>query len=197
MTDTISAPQLARLLGLDEALLGELANRARLPFAVPALDPALPTNEVAERRRAMEDAAFTRDRLSTALSRLQLRLEQLRAAEEDARYRAAYEKAKAEHDQLAAELAELYPAFTDKLANLLARIDDNDREIAYVNGRLPSDASPLLVAELVARGLEGFAQDGLSTPRITSQLRLPAFKRCPSAPYAWPRSETERKQSAA
>jgi hypothetical protein len=130
--------------------------------------------------------------LSTALSRLQQRLEQLRAAEEDARCRAAYEKAKAERDQLAAELAELYPAFTDKLANLLARIDDNDREIAYVNGRLPSDASPLLVAELVARGLEGFAQDGLSTSRITSQLRLPAFKRCPSAPYAWPRSETER-----
>jgi hypothetical protein len=25
-----------------------------------------------------------------------------------------------------------------------------------------------------------------------SQLRLPAFKRCLSAPYAWPRSETER-----
>ena len=110
----------------------------------------------------MEDAAFTRDRLSTALSRLQLRLEQLRAAEEDARYRAAYEKAKAERDQLAAELAELYPAFTDKLANLLARIDDNDREIAYVNGRLPWDEIPLLVAELVARGLEGFAQDGFS-----------------------------------
>jgi hypothetical protein len=26
--------QLAKLIGLDEALLGELANRARLPFAV-------------------------------------------------------------------------------------------------------------------------------------------------------------------
>ena len=31
---TIAAPQLAKLIGLDEALLGELANRARLPFAV-------------------------------------------------------------------------------------------------------------------------------------------------------------------
>jgi hypothetical protein len=142
--------------------------------------------------RAMEDAAFTRDRLSTALSRLQQRLEQLRAFEEDARRHAAYEKAKAERDQLAAELAELYPAFADKLADLLARIDDNDRDIAYVNGRLSSDARPLLVAELVARGLEGFVQDGLSTPSITRQLRLLAFKRCPSAPYAWPRSETER-----
>jgi hypothetical protein len=27
-------PQLAKLISLDEALLGELANRARLPFAV-------------------------------------------------------------------------------------------------------------------------------------------------------------------
>src|SRR4029450_6965597 len=104
---------------------------------------------------------------------------QVRAAEEDAGCRAAYEKAKAERIQLAAELAELYPAFTDKLANLLARIDDTDREIEYVNGRLPSDASPLLVAELVARGLEGFAQDGLSTSRITGQGRVPAFERGP------------------
>jgi hypothetical protein len=31
---TISAPQLAHLIDLDETLLGELANRARLPFAV-------------------------------------------------------------------------------------------------------------------------------------------------------------------
>jgi hypothetical protein len=34
LADTIGAAQLARLIGLDEALLGELANRARLPFAV-------------------------------------------------------------------------------------------------------------------------------------------------------------------
>jgi hypothetical protein len=91
-----------------------------------------------------------------------------------------------------ASFAQLYPAFADKLADLLPRIEANDREVAYVNNRLPSGCSPLLVAELIARGLQGFAQDGLSTPRITSQLRLPAFKRCPSAPYAWPRSETER-----
>jgi hypothetical protein len=80
----------------------------------------------------------------------------------------------------------------DKLADLLPRIDANDREVACVNNCLPSGCSPLLVAELIARGLQGFAQDGLDTPRITRQLRLPAFKRCPSAPYAWPRSETER-----
>ena len=112
----------------------------------------------------MEDAAFTRDHLSTALSRLQQRLEQLRAAEEDARCRAAYEKAKAERDQLAAEPAELYPAFTDKLANLLARIDDNDREIEYVNGRLPSDASPFLLLSWSRAGSRASRRTG-SAPR--------------------------------
>jgi hypothetical protein len=155
-----------------------------------ALDPALPANEIAEQRRAMDDAAFSRNYLSAVLPRLQQRLDELRAAEEDARCRAAYERVEAERDALAAELAELYPAFADKLADLLPRIDDNDREVAYVNNRLPSGCG--LVAELIARGLEGFAQDGLDAPRIMSQLRLPAFKRCPSAPYAWPRSETER-----
>jgi hypothetical protein len=65
-----------------------------------------------------------------------------------------------------ASFAQLYPAFADKLADLLTRIDANDREVAYVNDRLPLGCSPLLVAELIARGLQGFAQDGLDTPRM-------------------------------
>jgi hypothetical protein len=34
---------------------------------------------------------------------------------------------------LAAELAELYPAIEDKLAELLERIDENDRQIEHIN----------------------------------------------------------------
>ena len=93
--DDVSSDEVAALVAeVEDAAhaASEAAERAR----ERALDPALPTNEVAEKRRAMEDAAFTRDHLSIALSRLQQRLEQLRAAEEDARCRAAYEKAKAE-----------------------------------------------------------------------------------------------------
>ena len=76
----------------------EVAERAR----ERALDPALSANEVAEARRAMEDAAFARDRLSTAVPRLQQRREDLLAAEEDARRWVAYGEAKTERDKLAA-----------------------------------------------------------------------------------------------
>ena len=46
---------------------GEAAEQARQQ----ALDPALTANDVAAARRQMEDAAFRRERLQTAVTRLQ------------------------------------------------------------------------------------------------------------------------------
>jgi hypothetical protein len=46
----------------------------------------------------------------------------------------------------------------------------------------------LLVAELIARGLEGFVKNSVRTPRITEELCLPAFEHSAHQPYAWPRS---------
>jgi hypothetical protein len=58
-----------------------------------------------------------------------------------------------------------------------------------INGHaLPSDGERLLEAELVARGLRSFVKHGGHIPRITHQLRLPAFEFDMHAPYAWPRS---------
>ena len=97
---------------------------------------------VGEARRQMEDAAFRRDRLQAAVTRLQERLNELRAQEEDARRWAAYRKAEAERDKLAAELAEVYPAFAERLAALLPRIATNDREIDHINAHaLPSGSA--------------------------------------------------------
>jgi hypothetical protein len=131
----------------------EAAERAR----ERALDPVFPAKEVAEACRQMEDAAFARDRLSAAVPRLQGRREELLEAEEQARRWIAYEKVKAERDKLAAELADVYPAVEHKLADLLARIDANDRQIEHINERaLPAGVRRLVVAELVARGLPSF-----------------------------------------
>jgi hypothetical protein len=90
---------------------------------------------------------------------------------------------------LAAELAELYPAIEGKLAELLERIDANDRQIEHINDRaLPSGARRLVVAELVARGLPSFTpKPYVDAPRITKELRLPTFA-YPGERYAWPRS---------
>jgi hypothetical protein len=44
-----------------------------------------------------------------------------------------------------------------------------------------------LVAELVARGLKGFVENGVDIPRIPQTLRLPAFEYSAHNPFAWPR----------
>jgi hypothetical protein len=86
---------------------------------------------------------------------------------------------------VAAELADIYPGFAQKLADLLPRLAANDREVEYINAHaLPSDGGRLLVAELVARGLRGFVESGVQIPRITQELRMPAWERDPREPWA-------------
>ena len=57
------------------------------------------------------------------MSRLRERLTEVQAAEENDRRRAAYEEARAERDELAAELARVYPPLAAQLADLLDRIE--------------------------------------------------------------------------
>jgi hypothetical protein len=157
-----------------------------------ALDPVLSVNDVADARRQMEDAAFRCQRLQTAVTRLRVRLEQVKAQEEDQQRQLVYERVRQERDQLAVELSAIYPALAHKLAELLPRIAANDREIEYINNHArPSGAERLLVAELIARNLEGFGKSHgnivIRTPRITEELCLPTFEYSAHHPYAWPR----------
>jgi hypothetical protein len=154
-----------------------------------ALDPACPLESVNAQRRAMEDAAFRRDRLSVALPRLGDRQRELAAAEENQRRRTAYDEVMAERDRLADELRRVYPPLAAQLADLLARVEANDRQVVFINANaLPSGANRLLLAELVARGLQGFVTNSRETPGIVEQVRLPAFALNEFEPYAWPRS---------
>jgi predicted nuclease with TOPRIM domain len=163
---------------------GDAAERARNR----ALDPVLSAKEVQEARRQMEDAAFRRERLQTAVTKLRERLEEVKADEEEQRRRVFYEKVKAERDRLAAELADIYPEIEQKLRELLPRVAANDREIEHINAHaLPSDGQRLFPAELIARGLRGFVENGVQIPRITETMRLPAFKYSAHQPFAWPR----------
>src|SRR5262245_31479150 len=152
-----------------------------------ALDPALAANDVAAARREMDDAAFRRDRLQTAVQRLEDRLSELLAQEEQQRRQAAYDRVKAERDALAEELARVYPSLEAQLGALLARLEANDREVQFVNTRLPNGSDRLHVAELVARGLDWFSKGLHSIPSITSEVCLPAFKYARERPYTWNR----------
>jgi hypothetical protein len=128
------------------------------------------------------------ERQQAAGPRLRERLTELRGAEEDDRRRTAYEEAAAERDALAEELARVYPPLAAQLADLLGRLRASDDRIEHMNAHaLPRGCGPLLVAELVARGLDGFVQDSANIPRIVRRVQLPAFQYDVHAPYAWPR----------
>jgi len=148
-----------------------------------ALDPILSGFELRDARECMDDAAFRRDRLQAALGKLRERLAQLKDQEENARRLVAYDKAKAVRDELAKELADLYPSVAQRLAELLSRVVINNREIEHVNNALPRGADRLLVAELKTRGLP-WVVNNVETPRITDHPQLPPWQ--PRSNYLWP-----------
>jgi len=124
--------------------------------------------------------------MQEAVRRLRERLREVKAQEEQARRRAAYDAALTERDKLAAELAEVYPPLAAKLADLAARVAANDAAIERVNQKLPDGKKWLAYAELVARGLKSFCDGTADIPRIAQHMRLPAFKYAGLDPYAWP-----------
>jgi chromosome segregation ATPase len=162
---------------------GEEAEAAR----TSALNPTLAAADVAAARREMEDASFRRDRMQEAVRRLGERLREVKAQEEQARRQVLYDAALVERDKLAAELAEVYPP----LADLAARIAENDAAIERVDRKLPDGATWIAGAEAVARGVPANFVSGVSNvPRLTRDLRLPAFNFTTSgAAYLWPAAE--------
>ena len=160
-------------------------------LAAAFTDGATPDTVAALIQEAEAAARAAGDAAEQAVSRLRERLTQVQSAEEDDRRRAAYEEARAERDELAAELARVYPPLAAQLADLLGRLRASDDRIEYINAHaLPRGCGPLLVAELVARELDGFVRDLVNIPRIVRRVQLPAFEYDIHAPYAWPRSSS-------
>jgi hypothetical protein len=54
------------------------------------------------------------------------------------------------------------------------------------NRKRPNGKGGLVGAEQVARGLRGYCDGTANVPRITVQLRLPAFRFAAPDPYTWP-----------
>ena len=129
-------------------------------MAAAFTDGATPDTVAALIQEAEAAARAAGDAAEQAVSRLRERLTEVQSAEEDDRRRAAYEEARAERDELAAELARVYPPLAAQLADLLGRLRASDDRIEYMNAHaLPRGCGPLLVAELVARELDGFVRE--------------------------------------
>jgi hypothetical protein len=167
------------------ALLGEVrraaarADEAAAAARETAMDPALSSAELAEARAEMENAVFRRDRARAAIVRLDERLREIERLEEQSRRQEAYDKAKAERDELAAELAGIYPEFAPRLARVLRLIAASDHTLRVVNSQLPDGSARLYSAEAVARGFGDsvFVQGGIAIPRLTDGVRLPHWSR--------------------
>jgi hypothetical protein len=140
----------------------------------------------------MEDAAFRRDRLQQAVVQLKLRLTEVKTKEERLRRKPLYDQAAAERDKLAAEMKRVYPAAAAALADLIGRIEANDRMIEYLNSAvLPRGELTLDTAELVARGYASFSPGLTRRPSIVEELQLPALEHSPERPYDWPPSRQQ------
>ena len=169
--------KLDSVASLDGRIAGAFADGATVDTVAALIQEAEAT------ARAAGDAA------EQAVSRLRERLTEVQSAEEDDRRRAAYEQARAERDELAAELARVYPPLAAQLADLLGRLRASDDRVEFINSALPRGCGALLVAELVARELvDGFVQDSIDIPHIVHRVQLPAFQYDIHAPYTWPRS---------
>ena len=82
-----------------------------------ALDPALSPDPKAA-RQAIEDAAFTRDRLKTLLPRLETRYREIAEAETLAAWRAEADELKPRGAALLHEFAEFYPEWPRASPNI-------------------------------------------------------------------------------
>ena len=160
-------------------------------MAAAFTDGATPDTVAALIQETQSAAHAAGDAAEQAVSRLRERLTEVQSAEEDDRRRAAYEQARAERDELAAELARVYPPLAAQLADLLGRLRASDDRVEFINNALPRGCGPLLVAELVARELDCFLRDSIDIPRIVRRVQLPAFEYDIHAPYAWPRSSVD------
>ena len=130
-TDGATSDDVGRLLPEVEGAASS-ADAVAKEARVRALDPLLARDEVTVARREMDDAEFTRDRLTEAAKRLGERVAELRALEKARAQRAEHERVSAERDRLAAELERMAKPITE-IAGLVAQIDARDREIRNIN----------------------------------------------------------------
>jgi hypothetical protein len=182
LSEDIASADVEALIAETEAAI-TAADVAAEAEHVKALDP-IASPDPAKARVAMEDAAFTRERVRTVLPRLQTRLKRVVAAEYDANWEPEFKRVEALRDALAAEMREVYPAVVAHLADLFRRMAECDRECSRINGLAPAgEHRRLLQVELTARGVKGLLQPDVW---IAEMLRLPFFWRESGPIYAWP-----------
>jgi hypothetical protein len=132
---------------------------------------------VGKARAAVAEAALLVERLQAALPPLQKRYSEVYDAEEVAAWRAKAEPLRAERDELAAALQDLYRPFCEAVVPILHAIENLDVRIRTLNSSSPD--GHLGCTEESVRG-----QCRATDLTVTRDLKLPCWG--PSASPLWP-----------
>ena len=175
-SDSVASADLAALL--EEV---DLAIAAMEIEQKKSIDP-LASPDAANAWKVVEHAAFVRDRLLRLKPCLEQRLQEVQAEEDLTYWHADHDVIKANRDELAAELRELYPPAAAKIADLFSRLRAFDAELSRLHQARPAGVSEhLLSPELVARGIESFT---INSRSLIDEVKLPAFE--PGQSQVWP-----------
>jgi len=152
-----------------------------------ALDPKLRPADVEAARQVMTDADFRSKRMDAAAVQLNDLLNAAKAKEAAQQRAKAYAEAKAERDQLVADLA-AYEEHAAAIVSLLHRIAASRDRIARANQGANAETW-LYSAEMIARKAAqefGISHDD-TLPALVDAVRLPRFRRDGSnTGYVWP-----------
>jgi hypothetical protein len=180
--DSITAVDLSTLLQeIDVAI--PAAEEAIVAARAEALDPAIDASAAAT---AVMTAELVLDRLKALRPRLVARLNEVSAAEHQARWTADFGELKEEQDALAEELRQFYEPVVAKFIDLFDRIKEHEERRGELNNRRPRNcALQLRDVELVARDIDAYTGDHeTSVARLATVVRLPKWK---ADSPCWPR----------
>jgi hypothetical protein len=137
-TDITSSDLSQLLIEADAAIAA--ADKAAEEERSKALDPALSPDPKAA-RAAMEDAAFTRDRLKTLLPRLQTKHKEVADVEVLAAWRGEAAELQERRLALGTKFGKEYPDLMNPILNQLWAMRALDKEINELNRRRPASAA--------------------------------------------------------
>jgi hypothetical protein len=137
-----------------------------------ALDPLV--GDVIAARRAMDDAAFKRDRLIEAAKRLGVQVDELKALEKARAQRAEHEQVLAERNRLAEEMGCKAESIT-QIANLISKIEACEREVGRINATSALGLGYIpLVLSGAAPAIRALFQDAVVWDAFIAVARLPS-----------------------
>lgn len=184
----------SRLADCEKTLIDAKAEREQVKANKAAAedrrtDPELTEAQAVDAHLEVEEASLRLIRLDRAIERLAEIIAAKKANAVQAEAQKRYDQARHRRDELATELVEHVAPLIDKLAAYLARIAENDRELAQINTNLPDACDPLVSAEVIARG--PFARQYGAHQLVAMKLPLFAHNA-----LAWP-SKGDAKAAAA